>query len=209
MAQIDVINLRRQAVGRVDLPDTVFGYPEKKHLMYEAVRHYLACARAGTHKTKNRTEVSGGGKKPWKQKHTGRARHGSTRSPLWRHGGTVFGPVPRDYSYDFPKRARRRALASALSSKLRDGQMLVVEALTLDQPKTKQLQTMVRKDLSLVGKVLLVFSGDSTDFERASRNHPEISAVRALNAHAYHVLDHDVVVISKDAAQQLGEVLAR
>lgn len=209
MAELAVINTRRQEVGKVSLPDGVYGGADKRHLMYEAVRHYLASDRAGTHKTKNRVDVSGGGKKPWKQKGTGRARVGSTRSPLWRHGGTIFGPVPRDYSYDFPKRAKRRALASALAGKVREGNFIVVDALRLEQPKTGALQGLVRKDLGLSGKVLVVFDGEQPNIELAARNHPQISALRALQVHAYHVLDHETVVISRAAAEQLGEVLGK
>ncbi len=209
MAEIAVVNAKRQEVGTLSLPDTAFAYPYKRHLLYEAVRHFLACNRAGTHKAKNRTEVSGGGKKPWKQKGTGRARQGSTRSPLWRHGGVVFGPVPRDYSYDFPRMARRRALASALSEKARKGQLLVVDALPLEIVKTKAVAEYVRAGLKLEGKVLIVFDGDNRMLETASRNHPQIGALRALSLHAYDVLNHDAVVISRAAAEQLGEVLSR
>jgi large subunit ribosomal protein L4 len=209
MAEIAIVNAKRQEVGTLSLPDTAFAYPYKRHLLYEAVRHFLACARAGTHKAKNRIEVSGGGKKPWKQKGTGRARQGSNRSPLWRHGGVVFGPVPRDYSYDFPRMARRRALASAISEKARRGQLLVVDALPVETAKTKAVAEYLRKGLQLEGKVLIVFDGDNRTLERASRNHPEIGALRALSLHAYDVLNHDAVVMSRAAAEQLGEVLSR
>lgn len=209
MADVTVHNIRREAVGKVSLPDAVYAREFNRHLLYEAVRAYLATARRGTHATKNRVDVSGGGKKPWKQKGTGRSRHGSTRSPLWRHGGTIFGPQPRDYSYALPKRARRVALASALSDKLREGKLLVVDAVTFEQPKTKALQQLVQKDLGLTGKVLVVFDGENTSIELAARNHPAIGAVRAMQCHAYHVLDHDTVVISRAAAEQLGEVLGR
>ena len=209
MAEIAIVNAKRQEVGTLSLPDTAFAYPYKRHLLYEAVRHFLACNRAGTHKAKNRTEVRGGGKKPWKQKGTGRARQGSTRSPLWRHGGVVFGPVPRDYSYDFPRMARRRALASALSEKARLGQLLVVDALPVETVKTKAVAEYVRAGLKLEGKVLIVFDGDNRTLETASRNHPQIGALRALSLHAYDVLNHDAVVMSRAAAEQLGEVLSR
>jgi large subunit ribosomal protein L4 len=209
MAEIAVHNARREEVGRVELPDDVFGRPFNRHLVYEAVRCYLATARRGTHSTKNRADVSGGGKKPWKQKGTGRSRHGSTRSPLWRHGGTIFGPVPRDYSYSIPKKARRRALASVLSDKLREGKLFLVDSIAFEQPKTKELQTLVQKGLGLAGKVLVVFDGDNGAIELAARNHPKIGAIRSLQLHAYHVLDHDTVVMSRAAAEQLGEVLGR
>lgn len=209
MADVKVHNMRLEEVGSASLPDGAYDYPLKRHLLFEAVRHYLASGRAGTHKTKNRIEVSGGGKKPWKQKGTGRARVGSTRSPLWRKGGVVFGPQPRDYSYALPRKARRRALASALSDKLREGKLLVLDAWSLDAPKTKTLHGILRKDMKLEGKVLVLFDGESTNTELAARNIPSVDAMRALQAHAYHVLDHDVVVISRAAAEELGEVLTR
>ncbi len=209
MADIAVHNIQKQAVGTVSLPDSVFGRAFNRHLVYEAVRSYLASARRGTHATKNRADVSGGGKKPWKQKGTGRSRHGSTRSPLWRHGGTVFGPQPRDYSYSLPKRARRVALATALSDKVRAGKLLVLDGIAFEAPKTKNLQGLVQKDLGLAGKVLVVFDGENQALELAARNHPKIGAVRALQLHPYHVLNYETVVISRAAAEQLGEVLSR
>ncbi|RMG48143.1 MAG: 50S ribosomal protein L4 [Acidobacteria bacterium] len=209
MAEITVKNLRLEDVGSVDLPDAVYDYPFKRHLVYEAVRHYLACGRRGTHKTKNRVEVSGGGRKPWRQKGTGRARVGSIRSPLWRKGGTVHGPQPRDYSYAFPRRARRRALAAALSEKRREGALLVVDRLAIEEPKTKVLAGLVRDGLKAKGKTLLVYDGENRNIELAARNHPQLAALRALQLHAYHVLDCDTLVMSRAAAEQLGEVLAR
>ena len=209
MLEVSVLNIKREEVGKLTLPDAVFARPFNRHLLYEAVRCYLACARRGTHKTKNRVEVSGGGKKLWKQKGTGRARMGSNRSPLWRHGGTIFGPVPRDYSYALPKRARRVALASALSDKVSGGNLMVVDGLPFTEPKTKLLAGLVQKDLGLTGKVLVVFDGENEALELAARNHPRIDAVRALQVHAYHVLDHETVLISRAAVEQLGEVLSR
>ncbi|MDQ7086615.1 MAG: 50S ribosomal protein L4 [Acidobacteriota bacterium] len=196
-------------MANIDLPDAVYDYPWKRHLLHEAVHHYLACARRGTHKAKNRVEVSGGGKKPWRQKGTGRARVGSMRSPIWRGGGVVHGPQPRDYAYRFPRKARRRALASALSDKLRGESLVVVENLNVDSHKTKDLDRLVRKDLGLAGKTLLVFDGENEKIELASRNHPSIGAIRVMQLHAYHVLNFETVVISQAAAEQLGEVLAR
>ncbi len=209
MPEIAVLNTRREEIGRVNLPEEVYARPSNRHLLYEAVRAYLASARAGTHAAKNRVDVSGGGKKPWKQKGTGRSRHGSTRSPLWRHGGVVFGPVPRDYSYAIPKQARRRALATALSDKVRAGKLVVLDSVVFDQPKTKALQALVQNELGLAGKVLVVFDGENQALELAARNHPQIGAMRALQLHPYHVLDYETVVISRAAAEQLGEVLSR
>ncbi len=209
MAEMSIINMKREAIGSVELPDAAYDYPLKRHLLYEAVRHYLAVGRAGTHKAKNRVEVSGGGKKPWRQKGTGRARSGSTRSPIWKGGGVVHGPRPRDYSYRFPRKARARALASALSEKRREEKLLLVDAWAIETPKTKQLAQLVRTQLGLEGKVLLVFDGENEALELAARNHPQIGAIRALQLHCYDVLNFDTVVMSKAAAEQLGEVLDR
>ncbi|UCF68421.1 MAG: 50S ribosomal protein L4 [Acidobacteriota bacterium] len=209
MAEISVVNMKREQVASIDLPDGAYDYPTKRHLLYEAVRHYLACGRRGTHKAKNRVDVRGGGRKPWRQKGTGRSRHGSIRSPLWRSGGVAHGPLPRDYSYRFPKQARRRALASALSDKRREGALLVIDELQLDTPKTKALAGFVRDGLGLKGKTLLVYDGENGNLELASRNHPALAAVRALQLHAFHVLDCETLVMSRAAAEQLGEVLSR
>lgn len=208
MTQMTIYDKSKSEIGTCELPDAVYDYPLKRHLLYEAVRHYLAVARRGTHKVKNRVEVRGGGKKPWRQKGTGRARHGSIRSPLWRKGGIVHGPVPRDYGYRFPKRARRRALASALSEKARRGQLMIVDDLTLDSHKTKDLVALARR-LGLEAKALFVYDGDNANIHLAARNHPDMAAIRALQLHAYHVLDHELVVVSRAAAEELGEVLAR
>ncbi|MDH3284190.1 MAG: 50S ribosomal protein L4 [Acidobacteriota bacterium] len=209
MAELTVVNLKRKKVGSVDLPDQAFDYPLNRHLIYESVRHYRACSRAGTHNTKNRVEVRGGGRKPWRQKGTGRARAGSIRSPLWRKGGVVHGPRPRDYSYRFPKKARQRALASALSEKLRQKGIVVVEELKISDHKTKTLVTAVRKGLKLPGKTMLVYDGDNSNLELASRNDPQLASVRALQLHAYHVLDCDALVMTRAAAEQIAEVLGR
>ena len=207
--KITVKNLSNKDVKEIDLPEAIFGYPYKEHLIHATVVANLAAKRSGTHATKTRSDVRGGGRKPWRQKGTGRARAGSTRSPLWRKGGTVFGPRPRDYSYAFPKKARRRALASALSDKLRDGKLVVLDQWTFGEAKTSSLHAILRKDMRLEGKVLVVFDGENGNTELAARNIPSVDALRALQVHAYHVLDHDIVVISRAAAEELGEVLTR
>src|SRR3989442_5153162 len=143
MAKLPVVNLEGKEVKKLDLPDEVFATPLKSHLVQEAVLAYRAAGRRGTHATKNRSDVRGGGKKPWRQKKTGRSRHGSIRSPIWRGGGTVFGPQPRDYAYSFPRQKRHGALRSALSAKLQDGRLVVVEKLTLQAAKTKDLTRLI------------------------------------------------------------------
>src|SRR5271169_3230084 len=158
MPTVDVIDLNNQKVGEVELSDLVFGAEVNQDLLYESVRHYLAGTRAGTHKTKVRHEVAGSGKKLWKQKGTGRARVGSVRSPLWRHGGTVHGPVPRDYSYNLPKKMVVGALRSALSAKLRDGELKVVQAFDFSDHKTKSAKGALAK-LETGRTALLVDNG--------------------------------------------------
>src|SRR5258705_13959531 len=145
MPKLPVVNLKGKEVKGLDLPDAVFGSPLNEHLIQEAVVAYRAAGRSGTHATKNRSDVRGGGKKPWKQKKTGRSRHGSIRSPIWRGGGTVFGPQPRDYGYNFPRQKRHGALRSALSAKLQDGKIVVVESLLLKEPKTKELVRLMNE----------------------------------------------------------------
>src|SRR6202795_3028569 len=169
MPTVDVVNLSNSKVGELELADKVFGAEINKALLYEAVRHSQAAARAGTAKTKVRREVAGSGKKLWKQKGTGRARIGSIRSPLWRHGGTVHGPVPRDYSYHLPRKMQLGALKSALSAKLRDGELRVVSEFPTAEPKTK----LMRKALDAIAikrSVLLVDNGANKNLELSSRN---------------------------------------
>src|SRR5215469_7282687 len=155
MPTVDVYDLNSNKVGQVELDDSVFAAEVNEHLLYESVRHYLAGRRAGTHKVKTRHEVAGSGKKLWKQKGTGRARMGSVRSPLWRHGGTVHGPVPRDYSYKLPRKMQLGALRSALSAKLRDGELKVVQAFSLEDHKTKTMRAAL-DHLDAKRKVLVV-----------------------------------------------------
>jgi large subunit ribosomal protein L4 len=209
VAKIDVRNWSGKVVRSIEIDDAVAGYPLKEHLIWEAVQAYRAAARAGTHATKNRSEVSGGTKKLWKQKHTGRARMGDNRSPLWRHGGTVFGPQPRDYSWDFPRTARRNAVKSAFAQKLRDGGVLCVEGLAPETPKTKELAAALAKGLGVTGKALLVAEEVAGNLELASRNNPRVTAKRALGVEVVDLLEHDVVIFSEPALKQLAEVLTR
>jgi large subunit ribosomal protein L4 len=196
MAQIPVRDWNNKTLRTLELDEAVFGYPLKEHLIYEAVCAYRAGGRSGTHKIKNRSEVSGGTKKLWKQKHTGRARVGDNRSPLWRHGGTIHGPVPRDYSWNFPAAMRRNAIKSALAQKLRDGQLVCVDGFALPTPKTKDLEGALSDKLGVTRKVL------------AARNNPRLKVVRALGVSIVDLLDHETVVVSEEALRRLGEVLA-
>jgi large subunit ribosomal protein L4 len=209
MAQITVRNWKNEPVGTLELDDAVFAYPLKEHLIYEAVCAYRAAGRAGTHKVKNRTEVSGGTKKLWHQKHTGRARMGDNRSPLWRHGGTVHGPVPRDYSWDFPKRMRRNALRSLLAQKLRDGQLLCIQDFGIPSHRTADLEKAVGGGLGVTGKALLVPEDVEKNLDLAARNNPRLTVVRALGMSVVDLMDHDTVIVSEPALKRLAEVLVR
>lgn len=209
MAEIAVRNWSNETVRTLEVTDAVFDYPMKEHLVYEAVCAYQAGGRAGTHKIKNRREVSGGTRKLWKQKGTGRARVGDNRSPLWRHGGVVHGPTPRDYSWRMPKKMRRNAIRSVLAQKFRDGKLVCVEEFSLDGPKTRGLEEAVGKGLGISGKVLLVAHDENGNLDLASRNNPRLKAVRALGVNVVDLLDYEVVVASEAAIQQWTEVLGR
>ncbi|REJ84354.1 MAG: 50S ribosomal protein L4 [Acidobacteria bacterium] len=206
--KLAVKNLSNQSVGECDVPDAVFAYPYKEHLIHQVVVAVRAAARAGTHKTKGRGEVRGGGKKPWRQKGTGRARAGSIRSPLWRSGGTVHGPQPRSYELGVSPREKRNALRSALSRKLSDEQITVLDSFELDSPKTKQLAESLR-GLGIEGKALLVDDWNNENLGLASRNNPTLKAVDALGVNVYDVVDREHLVFSKAALDRLVEVLSK
>lgn len=208
MPEIKVKSWKNKELRTLALSEAVFDYPLKKHLIYEAVLAYRAAGRAGTHKTKNRVEVSGGTRKLWKQKHTGRARMGDNRSPLWRHGGTVQGPVPRDYSWSMPKKMRRNAIRSVLAQKLREGKIVCVDEFALDSHRTKELETAIGGGLGVASKVLLVSEQEERNLELAARNNPRLTSVRALALSIVELLHHDTLVISEKALQRLDEVLA-
>lgn len=198
-----------QVVGEVEVPDQVFTYPPRPHLVWEVVRSYLAGLRRGTHATKTRAMVSGGGKKPWRQKGTGRARHGSIRSPLWRHGGTVFGPQPRDYSLKVNVKAKKNALKSVLSERLAEGRLHVLADLQVPSPKTKEIVARVAKLGLGSSKVLFVDSYDNLNLLLATRNRPELQAQDAGHVHVFEVLNAEHVVFSRTALESLAEVLSR
>jgi large subunit ribosomal protein L4 len=202
MPVVDVVNLDGKKVGEVELADAVFGAKVNPHLLHEASRWYLNGLRRGTHKVKEKSEVSGAGRKLWKQKGTGRARVGSIRSPLWRHGGTVHGPRPRSYSYALPKKMLLGALRSALSAKLADEKLTVVDGWQLESHKSKSLVSTLEK-LSFTKSALLVSHGENRNLELASRNLANVmlSAPNALQP--YEVLRHDRLVLSKDAVARL------
>ncbi len=209
MAEIIVRNWKNEAVRSFAIDSALADYPLKEHLIYEAVCAHRAGARRGTHKTKNRVEVSGGTKKLWRQKHTGRARMGDNRSPLWRHGGTVHGPVPRSYAWDFPKRMRWNAIKSAFAQKLREGGVVCLEDLGIASPKTRELEAAVSQGLGIAGKALLVPEGVDRNLELAARNNPRLRVVRVLGVSIVDLLDHDTVILSEPALRRLSEVLTR
>src|SRR5689334_5051615 len=204
---VDVVDLNNQKVGEIDLADQVFAAEVNDALLYEAVRHYQAGERAGTHKTKVRREVAGSGKKLWKQKGTGRARMGSIRSPLWRHGGTVHGPQPRSYEYKLPRKMLLGALRSALSAKLRDGELRVVRAFELPDHKTKNMVGVLGR-LNTKKTVLVVEAGENTNLERGARNLQGVKLVATKDVNVYDLLKYQEVLLSEGAARKLSEALA-
>jgi large subunit ribosomal protein L4 len=206
MPTIDIKDWNNKTVGSVDLPEEIFGYPYKEHLIHEAVRNYLAGLRQGTHKVKNRSEVAGSGKKPFRQKGTGRARQGGNRPPIHRHGGTVFGPVPRDYSYKMNTKEKKAALKSALSQRVKEGHFVLISDLAIGDAKTKNLVQKVN-DIGVEGKALIVDTLENTNLALAARNNPKIVLVDPLHVNVYDVVNSRYIVLSQDALQRLTEVL--
>jgi large subunit ribosomal protein L4 len=209
MATIDVYTLSGAKAGTLDLAEEVFG-AVNEDLLWEAITHYRASARAGTHATKNRWRVSGSGKKLWKQKGTGRARIGSIRSPLWRHGGTVHGPQPRSYDYSFPKKKLLGALRSALASKFADGKLMVVKSFELKEAKTKLFQESLTK-LKIEGTTLLVDNSavENKNLALSSRNIDGLQLVRANEVHPYHLMRYTHVIFAQSALERLQDSLKK
>jgi large subunit ribosomal protein L4 len=208
MAEIEVKNLANEVVGTLELSDAVFKAEFNQPLVWEAVKHYSDSLRAGTASTKVRGEVSGSGKKLWRQKGTGRARIGSIRSPLWRHGGTVHGPKPRNYTYRFPRKKLRMAMRSALSAKFSENSLAVVEAFTLASNKTKDFQRILA-DFGFTGKVLVVDSSGDRNLSLSSRNLPKVKLVPGTGFNIFDVVNSNTLLFSKDSILQVQEVLNR
>lgn len=206
MATLELKKAGKGKGGSVELDPAVFEAAVKPHLFHAEVRRQLAKRRAGTHATKNRALVSGGGIKPWKQKGTGRARQGTIRAPQWAGGGIVFGPVPRSYEHALPKKMRRAALRSALSLRLREGKLAVAEALALEAPRTKLLLDALR-GLGLEGSVLVVIEAEDRNLELAARNLPKVDVLRADGLNVYDVLRHDGLLLTKGALARIHERL--
>jgi large subunit ribosomal protein L4 len=207
MPSVNIVDLTGAVVGSLELADAVFGAEVNEALLYEAVRQYTAAQRSGSAATKTRHEVSGSGKKLWKQKGTGRARMGSIRSPLWRHGGTVHGPQPRSYEYKLPRKMLLGALRSALSAKLRDGELKVVSQFDLADHKTKGFRQTLSK-LEVTRTALLVDAGENRNLSLASRNLPGIKLVPSREVNVYDLLAHKQVLLTESAAKKLSEALA-
>lgn len=207
MPKVTVLNQSGAEVGEIELNDSIFGIEPNQHVLFEAVMMQRASLRQGTSKVKTRSEVRGGGRKPWRQKGTGRARQGSIRSPQWRGGGTVFGPVPRSYSYKLPKKVRRLAIKSALSSKAAEQNIIVLEALSFEAPKTKEFAGVL-KNLSVNNKALIVTEGLNENVALSARNIPGVTVVDASGISVLDVLGHEKLIITKAAVEKVEEVLA-
>jgi large subunit ribosomal protein L4 len=206
MPEVEIKDKNNNTVGKMSLRDDLFGARAKEGVVHTAVINYLANQRQGTHATKTKGLISGGGKKPWRQKHTGRARSGSIRSPLWRGGGTVFGPQPRDYSYSLPRKVKRLALMAALREKLSDGEVVIIDDLTLEKPRTKDMISIL-KNLGLDGKSVLVVLPDRKDSVILSaRNIPRVSVTRSTDLNTYDVMKYSTLLMTSEAAARLEEL---
>lgn len=205
MPKVALYNTDGVSVGEIELKDSVFGTPVNQDVLHQVVKMQLANKRQGTQSTLTRSEVRGGGIKPWRQKGTGRARHGSSRSPIWIKGGVVFAPKPRDHSYTLPKKIKRLAMKSALSAKVQDQQIIVMNALALPAPKTKEM-AKVFKNLNIDKKVLLVLHTKDETVERAARNIPGVKLAFVNTLNVLDILNHDHFMITQDAVRLVEEV---
>ena len=200
---IDVYDAQGQVLRQVDVPDDVFGVEVKDHLLHEVVRYQLARRRQGTAHTKNRSAVRGGGRKPWRQKGTGRARAGSRRSPLWRGGGTVFGPMPRTYAYSMPKKKRRAALCGALTLKLRENGFRVIDRFDVAQPKTRQIVQLI-KNFTEESKVLLLIGDPNETLYLSARNIQQVKVLPVAGLNVYDLLHHTTVICAEEALDKIS-----
>lgn len=203
MAQVELINMENKPVGKAELPDDIFGVEVNRHHLFEVVHNHLANKRQGTAATKTKGLISGGGRKPWRQKGTGRARCGSSRSPLWRGGGTVFGPLPRDYSYKISKKAKWQALSSSLAAKFADNEVVIIDELSLSGPKTKELKAVL-KNLGL-DNVLIIVPERNENLELSARNIPGVGVSRVSQLNVYSILRHGKLLITKNAVEKMKE----
>lgn len=207
MPTVKVYNIKGEQVGEMELCASIFGAEINKSLLFDVSQMLLAARRRGTASTKNRSEVRGGGRKPWRQKGTGRARHGSIRSPIWTGGGIAFGPKPRQYRYQLPKKARRAALCSALSSKVAEEKLIVLEDLTLAEPRTKEIVNLL-DNLKIEGSVLLVTAGPDINVFKAGRNIPGVTPAIAGKINVLDILKHETLLLTREAVTRIEEVFA-
>lgn len=205
-ASIDVVSSEREKVGEIVVPPGIADQPPREHLLYEAVRAQLASRRSGTAATKTRSQVRGGGRKPWRQKGTGRARAGSTRSPIWVGGATVFGPQPRSYAYRLPRSARKTALRAALAHKLRAQALVVIDEIRFDQPKTKQMVDLLTR-LELGDSVLLLLGEADVNVQKSARNLPGVKVLLSPGLNVYDLLRYRKVLATQAAVRQIAERL--
>ncbi|SEN60739.1 50S ribosomal protein L4 [Lihuaxuella thermophila] len=208
MPKVAVLDMSGKQVGDIELSDAVFGITPNEAVLHEAVVMQQASLRRGTHATKNRAAVRGGGRKPWRQKGTGRARHGSIRSPIWVGGGVVFGPQPRSYAYKLPKKVRRLAIKSALSSKVRDNEMIVLDELKLEQAKTREMVNVL-KNLGADKKALVVSDNLDENAVLSTRNIPGVKLISADGLNVLDVLYHDKLILTRGAVNRVEEVLGQ
>ncbi len=206
MANVSVYNMKGEEVGKMDLNDAVFGVKVNEHLVHMAVVQHLAAKRQGTQKAKTRSEVSGGGRKPWRQKGTGHARQGSTRAPQWKGGGMVFAPVPRDYTFKLNKKEKRLALKSALTSRVQDEKFIVLDELKLDEIKTKKFKEVL--DNLKVAKAVVITAEDDKNVVLSARNIPTVITSAAGNINTYDIMKYSTVIATKDAVAKIEEVYA-
>lgn len=206
MMQVSVMNMAGEKVGLIELADSIFAAPVNTPLMHQALTRQLANARLGTHKVKGRSDVAGGGRKPWKQKGTGRARQGSTRAAQWRGGGIIFGPTPRSYDQRMPRKMRRAALCSALSVKAAEEKIVVLDKLAVDTPKTREMAVALQR-LAVSSSALIVLAGENANVERSANNLPDVKLLRAQYMNIRDLLTHDFVVIPQDALAVLEGIL--
>ncbi|MEE9239864.1 MAG: 50S ribosomal protein L4 [bacterium] len=203
MSQVDVLDLEGKVVEKIDLPSSVFDGKVKLHLIHQMVKYQLAKRRAGTHSTLTRKEVSGSGNKPWRQKGTGRARSGDVKSPIWRHGGTTFGPKPRSHAHKMPKKMRRGALRSALNLKMKEGKLKVISDFELAEPKTKLMIDALKK-LEAEGKTLMVSEAEQSNFLTALKNIPRAKPLRVEGLNVYDIMWHENLLCTKGALEAIG-----
>jgi len=207
MPKVALFNTKGEQIGEMDLKDEVFGIEVNEAVLHDAVVNQLANKRLGTHSAKTRGEIRGGGRKPFRQKGTGRARAGTIRSPLWRKGGIVFPPRPRSYSYTLPKKVRRLALKSALSSKVQDGNIIVLEGIPMNEPKTREIAGIL-DNLKVFTKALIVTADVDNVIVKSARNIPGVTPTHAAGINVYDVLAHEKLIMTRDAVTKVEEVLA-